>query len=248
MQSLVIPVELNAVLYDMEVNLAAASTLAAQVATGHGDLNAAAAAQAEGTKYGAAAATRMAAMEAMMWDAGSARWHDLHMVGVDVGVPPPTPLVLGITLTRLGTISASNFVPLWAGAHPPLNVSRVAAIVSALTASGLVQPAGVATTTAATGQQWDFPNGWAPLQHWLILGLNATGVPAATALADSLARRWLTTNMAAYAATGYMSEKYNVTCVGCTGGGGEYTPQVGFGWTNGAALDLLVRYNFASLD
>jgi hypothetical protein len=33
--------------------------------------------------------------------------------------------------------------------------------------------------------------------------------------------------------------RYNCTVVGQGGGGGEYTPQQGFGWTNGAALDLL---------
>lgn len=39
-----------------------------------------------------------------------------------------------------------------------------------------------------------------------------------------------------------MFEKYNVTREGNTGRGGEYKPQVGFGWTNGVTLDLLVRF------
>jgi len=43
-------------------------------------------------------------------------------------------------------------------------------------------------------------------------------------------------------------EKYDVTGIGSTGSGGEYTPQVGFGWTNGVALDLITRYNFTTLD
>lgn len=38
---------------------------------------------------------------------------------------------------------------------------------------------------------------------------------------------------------GYMYEKYNADQVGVGGGGGEYVPQVGFGWTNGVALVLL---------
>jgi len=38
-----------------------------------------------------------------------------------------------------------------------------------------------------------------------------------------------------------MYEKYNAYEVGVGGGGGEYTPQVGFGWTNGVALYLLNR-------
>lgn len=39
-----------------------------------------------------------------------------------------------------------------------------------------------------------------------------------------------------------MFEKYNATVVGQTGGGGEYTPQDGFGWTNGVALRILDRF------
>jgi hypothetical protein len=36
-----------------------------------------------------------------------------------------------------------------------------------------------------------------------------------------------------------MYEKYDAFEVGVGGGGGEYVPQVGFGWTNGVALYLL---------
>ena len=43
-------------------------------------------------------------------------------------------------------------------------------------------------------------------------------------------------------------EKYAVDEVGAGGGGGEYVPQLGFGFTNGAALDLLVRFNFDTLE
>ena len=36
-----------------------------------------------------------------------------------------------------------------------------------------------------------------------------------------------------------MHEKYDATRPGERGGGGEYNPQVGFGWTNGVVLWLL---------
>lgn len=50
-------------------------------------------------------------------------------------------------------------------------------------------------------------------------------------------------NMAVFNATGYMHEKYNVTSpTGAIGGGGEYRPQVGFGWSNGVVADLLATY------
>ncbi len=36
-----------------------------------------------------------------------------------------------------------------------------------------------------------------------------------------------------------MYEKYNALEVGVGGGGGEYVPQVGFGWTNGVILSMI---------
>jgi hypothetical protein len=36
-----------------------------------------------------------------------------------------------------------------------------------------------------------------------------------------------------------MHEKYNADVFGVGGGGGEYTPQIGFGWSNGVALVLI---------
>jgi hypothetical protein len=38
-----------------------------------------------------------------------------------------------------------------------------------------------------------------------------------------------------------MYEKYNAYEMGVGGGGGEYIPQVGFGWSNAVALILLNR-------
>ncbi|KAJ1405834.1 hypothetical protein B484DRAFT_436853, partial [Ochromonadaceae sp. CCMP2298] len=50
---------------------------------------------------------------------------------------------------------------------------------------------------------------------------------------------WLKQCYTAYNLTGYMYEKYNAYEVGVGGGGGEYVPQVGFGWSNAVALLLL---------
>ena len=60
-------------------------------------------------------------------------------------------------------------------------------------------------------------------------------------LQEELATLWLRTNLVAYLSTGYMFEKYNCTAAGVGGGGGEYVPQKGFGWSNGVVLDLLRR-------
>ena len=46
--------------------------------------------------------------------------------------------------------------------------------------------------------RWDFPNGWPPLQHMLVVGLENTGDPRAKALAFDLAQKWLINNYDAY--------------------------------------------------
>ena len=56
---------------------------------------------------------------------------------------------------------------------------------------------------------------------------------------DVIGSAWLQTNYEAFQATGYMYEKYNAFEMGIGGGGGEYVPQIGFGWSNGVALCLI---------
>ncbi len=92
---------------------------------------------------------------------------------------------------------------------------------------------GLVTTIYHTGQQWDAPNGWAPLQFLTVKGLlNYKYDP----LAKSIANRWMSVNENVYANTGKMLEKYNVEDIHLTSGGGEYPTQDGFGWSNGVYL------------
>ena len=95
---------------------------------------------------------------------------------------------------------------------------------------------GVVTTLNLTGQQWDAPNGWAPLQWMTIKGLRDYGH---NDLADSIRQRWTELNRKVYRNTGKMVEKYNVQDVSLEAGGGEYPVQDGFGWTNGVFLRLV---------
>jgi alpha,alpha-trehalase len=95
---------------------------------------------------------------------------------------------------------------------------------------------GFVTTLVGSGQQWDGPNGWAPLQWLAIQGVRRYG---RADLADTAAARWLALNRRVYAATGRMMEKYDVVALTRPAGGGEYPTQDGFGWTNGVAAALL---------
>lgn len=99
-----------------------------------------------------------------------------------------------------------------------------------------LQSGGVTTTLIDTGEQWDAPNGWAPLQWITIQGLRHYQQHQ---LADTIKNRWIKLNTDVYQRTGKMVEKYNVYEPGLEGGGGEYPVQDGFGWTNGVLLKLL---------
>jgi alpha,alpha-trehalase len=106
-----------------------------------------------------------------------------------------------------------------------------------------LQAGGVRTTLHATGQQWDAPNGWAPLQWLTYKGLRNYGHDA---LAEKIRQHWMALNEKTYADTGKMMEKYNVSDLNQSAGGGEYPNQDGFGWTNGVYLamqevDLLIK-------
>lgn len=99
---------------------------------------------------------------------------------------------------------------------------------------------GVVTTLNNTGQQWDAPNGWAPLQWITIIGLENYGYHD---LAKEIATRWVTLNKKVFKETGKLMEKYDVVDINRPAGGGEYPSQDGFGWTNGVLLALMNKYN-----
>ncbi len=98
---------------------------------------------------------------------------------------------------------------------------------------------GVVTTPYHTGQQWDAPNGWAPLQYLTIKGLSDYNH---NTIAKTIADRWMSVNEHVYENTGKMLEKYNVENIHLPSGGGEYPTQDGFGWSNGVYLKLYSLY------
>jgi len=97
-------------------------------------------------------------------------------------------------------------------------------------------PGGFPSTLVLTGQQWDAPNGWAPLQWISYKGLKNYNFDD---LATTLRVRWLETVENEYKESGKLLEKYNVVFPEVPGGGGEYPTQDGFGWTNGVYLKML---------
>ena len=130
--------------------------------------------------------------------------------------------------------TAATLFPLFAG-HASREQARA---VAAITRETLVGEGGLRTTGIRTGQQWDSPNGWAPLQWVAVEGLGRYGEQA---LAKDIARRWIATVARTYAETGKLLEKYDVE-ERRPGGGGEYPTQDGFGWTNGVTAAMLDRW------
>ena len=105
-----------------------------------------------------------------------------------------------------------------------------------------LKPGGFVTTNVASGQQWDSPNGWPPLEWLTIEGVRRYG---RADLADKAASQWLSLIQRTYRTTGRMMEKYDVVNTNRKAGGGEYPTQDGFGWTNGVALALCAQQSKA---
>ncbi|CAN5825746.1 alpha,alpha-trehalase [soil metagenome] len=197
-----IPVDLNSLLYHAERTIAALR----RVRGGTGDADAAA-------RYETMASRRCSALLAASYDAAEGFFFDVRWR-------------TGARVTDRPTMAAAS--PLYFGLATPEQGRAVAARI----ARDFLKPGGFATTLVASGQQWDSPNGWPPLQ-WL--GGEAVRRYGRADIADDARNRWLALNRRTYRVTGRMMEKYDVTDLSRSAGGGEYPTQDGFGWTNGVA-------------
>ena len=163
----IIPVDLNAVLYQVE-------RLLAKLWNHTGDAERAA-------TYTTAADTRLDAMHAVLFDSG-----EEGGVGGGHYVWRDYDYVSGVLDGDVNVLS--NYVPLWTHAYDTtrVNVSRV---IDTLLHNGLVQAGGLLTTLDDIDQQWDCPNAWPPLQHMIYEGIATSNyTPANRTLQDVLAR------------------------------------------------------------
>ena len=129
-------------------------------------------------------------------------------------------------------LTAAALFPLYVNAAAKDRASKVATATQA----HLLQPGGLTTTSVKSGQQWDAPNGWAPLQWVAASGLQNYGQDT---VAMDVTWRFLTNVQHTYDREKKLVEKYDVSTTGTGGGGGEYPLQDGFGWTNGVTLKML---------
>jgi len=197
----IIPVDLNSLMYHLEVMIAQGYNWNGEVA--------------KSKEYLIKADNRKKAILNYLWDDKSNFFIDYDYLAQE-----PT-----------GVLSLAGVYPLYF----KLASKSQAKAVSRKIVDSFLKPGGFVSTLNTTEQQWDAPNGWAPLQWMTINGLYNYGY---FEIGNSGAERWLARNKEVYKATGKMMDKYNVVDTGSMAGGGEYDLQDGFGWTNGVALAL----------
>jgi len=200
-----IPVDLNSLLYHAERTIAALRAFRGLA----GDADVA-------RQFAQAAEDRRRALLAAAYDPASGFFYDVRWRS-------------GERVTDRPTLAAA--APLYFGLATPEQGRAVAARLE----RDFLKPGGFVTTLIASGQQWDAPNGWPPLEWLTIEGVRRYN---RADLANAARDRWLALNRRTYRETGRMMEKYDVVDVNRRAGGGEYPTQDGFGWTNGVVLAL----------
>jgi alpha,alpha-trehalase len=128
----------------------------------------------------------------------------------------------------------TTFYPLWVGLATPSQAARVAANLWRFERLG-----GLQTSDNASGNQWDAPYGWAPMQLIAVEGLRRYGFNRA---ADRISVNFLSLVLKDFIAHRTIVEKYDVAQrTSDLGAGikfGYAANQIGFGWTNAAFVEL----------
>ncbi|OSS38763.1 Trehalase [Christiangramia flava JLT2011] len=197
----IIPVDLNALLYNLEKTIAKAAMLAGQ--------------KDKSRVYLEKADARREALLKYCWSKADTFFMDYNFR----------------KKALTGQFSLAGMYPLFFNMATPEQAESSAKVIR----ENFLKPGGVTTTLYHTGEQWDAPNGWAPLQYITVKALeNYDENELATTIRD----RWVKLNEDVYSRTYKMTEKYNVEDLTKESGGGEYPTQDGFGWSNGVYQKL----------
>jgi len=200
----IVPVDLNCLLYQLELTIAEAYQLLRQPLLMR--------------RFQVAAERRAKTIRRYCWDEENGFFGDFNFH----------------QHTLTGNETLAGVFPLYAKIATASEAKRVAHKIK----RDFLKPGGLVTSLVENGQQWDAPNGWAPL-HWVtIQGLRNYGYHA---LANEIKKRWVTTNLKVFDEKKKLVEKYNVVDIDKLGAGGEYPLQDGFGWTNGVLAALLAE-------
>jgi alpha,alpha-trehalase len=131
----------------------------------------------------------------------------------------------------------TTFYPLWAGIATRDHAARVVRNLPMFERSG-----GLQTSTNRSGEQWDAPFGWAPLEMLAVEGLRRYGYNQE---ADRISIEFLSLVLEQYRNSGTIVEKYDVVRRTAELRGeirfGYRSNEAGFGWTNAAFAALFDR-------
>jgi len=178
--------------------------------------------------WAARARDRHAHIDRFLWDEAAGQYFDYNTL---TGQRRPYPF-------------ATTFMPLWAGIASEEQARRVVEALPQFEA-----PGGLLASTHVSGNQWDAPFGWAPLQWFAILGLQRYGYRRE---AQRLSDKFVTLVTQEFERTGTVFEKYDVERCSAEVSDeiqfGYSSNEVGFGWTNGVVVDLLERRHDLGLD
>lgn len=248
----IVPVDLNSILYANEIVIADFHAMMS------GNKS-----NAQANQWRQRAAKRSEAMTALMWDEEEWAYFDWNLTSSSrnkyiISDSPTQPDNAPDGYQVL--FSPAQYYPFWTGAAPtwlknnPYAVSQTYSRVAAQLRS---HPGAISATNLVTGQQWDEPNVWPPLQYILIQGLLNTPPTFGTqdpyyqrtqSLALELAQNYVNSAFCTWRSTGGSTpqlpqlpgadprdtgtifEKYNESSINAAGGGGEYEVVQGFGW------------------
>jgi len=170
----------------------------------------------ESAYFKSKASNRKNAIEKYFWDEAKGFYFDYHLV----------------KRRQKKAWTLAGLYPLFVKASDNDKATKVAFNVS----DKFLKHGGVVTSLTASGQQWDMPIGWAPLQWITFKGLVNYNF---NTLAKNIAEKWIETTKTFFEQKYQMMEKYNLQELNKTANEGEYPVQHGFGWTNGVTLALL---------
>jgi alpha,alpha-trehalase len=198
----IIPVDLNCLLYHLELTLAKTYALKSEKMLGE--------------QYSKKAELRRKAIIEYCWDSTRNFFVDYDFT----------------RKKSTGIYSMAGIFPLFFRVADQHQADQVAIFLERY----FLYPGGLVTSALSTHQQWDAPNGWAPMQWMSYESLKHFGH---SDLATKVRERWMNSIRNEYGRSGKLLEKYNVLYPDAPGDGGEYPSQDGYGWTNGVFLQML---------
>ena len=172
----------------------------------------------EAAKWAGLAQARAGLVNKLMWDDKDGLYYDYNFATRQLRRYP----------------FLTTFYPLWAGIASKQQAERVR-----LNLSKFERPGGLQTSTYVSGNQWDSPFGWAPLQMIAEEGLRRYGFHAD---AERVSSEFLSLVYREFLRQGFIVEKYNVVSSDSNVSSqihfGYSANQAGFGWTNAVFTQL----------